>query len=114
MFGSPLATPMADGQLLWLSINRGQASGKVPIIYSLWTTAHWRNVLLILFADILDELGDQFHEDEDKIGAGDQLFVKFFDDEDFELVPVNGLNKIESYSCKSKKKYIRSLSSHLH
>ena len=66
---------------------------------------------MILFADILNELGDQFNEDKEKVSAEDQLFVKFFDDEDFELVLVNGLNKIESYSCKSKKKYIRSLSS---
>ena len=118
---------MEPGTIVWVSL--GHSYGRWPAIvaehqqrpgirkgtnYSLCTTAHWRNVLLILFADILDELGDQFHEDEDKIGAGDQLFVKFFDDEDFELVPENGLNKIESYSCKSKKKYIRSLSSHLH
>ena len=74
--------------------------------YSLWATVQW-----VFFADILDELGDQFNEDKEKVSAEDQLFVKFFDDEDFELVLVNGLNKIESYSCKSKKKYIRSLSS---
>ena len=74
--------------------------------YSLWATVQW-----VLFADILNELGDQFNEDKEKVSAEDQLFVKFFDDEDFELVLVNGLNKIESYSCKSKKKYIRSLSS---
>ena len=35
--------------------------------------------------------------------------MKFFDDEDLELMPVTDLNKIESYSCKNKKKYIRCL-----
>ena len=66
--------------------------------------------LLTFFADILNELGDQFIEYKEKLDAGEAgLFVKFFDDEDFELVPVDELNKVESYSCKSKKKYIRFL-----
>ena len=61
----------------------------------------------MLFADILNELGENFHEDKEKLEAGDQLFVKFFDDDDFELLPVNELNQVENYSCKNKKKYIR-------
>ena len=61
--------------------------------------------------DILTELGEEFYGDKKDPDAGDKLFVKFFDDDDFELVLVNELNKIESYSCKNKKKYIRSLSS---
>ena len=65
----------------------------------------------MLFTDILTELGEEFYEDKENPDAGDELFVKFFDDDDFELVLVNELNKIESYSCKNKKKYIRSLSS---
>jgi len=90
---------MEPGTIVWVSL--GHSYGRWPAIVA----EHQQRPGIR--KDILDELGDQFHEDEDKIGAGDQLFVKFFDDEDFELVPVNGLNKIESYSCKSKKKYIR-------
>ena len=63
---------------------------------------------IMTFADILNELGKNFHEDKEEVEAGDQLFVRFFDDDDFELLPVNELNQIESYSCKNKKKYIRS------
>ena len=109
---------METGTVVWISL--GHSYGRWPAIVAerqqrpvirKGTNSLWRNVQLILFADILNELEDQFHEDKEKLGAGDKLFVKFFDDEDFELVPVNGLNKIENYSCKSKKKYMRSLSS---
>ena len=63
---------------------------------------------IMTFADILNELGEHFHKDKEEVEAGDQLFVRFFDDDDFELLPVYELNQIESYSCKNKKKYIRS------
>ena len=59
------------------------------------------------FADILNELGEHFQEDKEKVGAGDQLFIKFFDDDDLDLLPVNDMNQVEGYSCKNKKKYIR-------
>ena len=68
---------------------------------------NWHSWVFV-FTEILEELGKNY-EDGAELGE-DQIFVKFFDDDDFELLPVDDLNKVESYSCKNKKKYIRSLS----
>ena len=58
----------------------------------------------------MKELGESFLRNEKGAAVDNgELYVKFFDDEDLELMPVTDLNKIESYSCKNKKKYIRCL-----
>lgn len=90
---------MEPGSILW--INLGHSYGKWPAIVA----EHQQRP--VLNKDILNELGEHFHKDKEEVEAGDQLFVRFFDDDDFELLPVNELNQIESYSCKNKKKYIR-------
>ena len=53
----------------------------------------------------MEELGQEFCI-EPKVK--DEIFyVKFFDDDDFEVFPISDLKKIEPYSSKKKKKYIK-------
>jgi hypothetical protein len=56
-------------------------------------------------SDILAELGEEFGDEPDKDSKA--VLVKFFDDDDLELVPVVDPKKIENYSSKNKTKYIK-------
>ena len=97
---------MGGGQQLFRSIGAGRPSTKVFIHQNLVLFAYKQ----FKIADILKELGESFLRDEKEAAVDNgELYVKFFDDEDLELMPVTDLNKIESYSCKNKKKYIRCL-----
>ena len=88
------------------SISAGRPSTKVFIHQNLVLFAYKQ----FKIADILKELGESFLRDEKEAAVDNgELYVKFFDDEDLELMPVTDLKKIESYSCKNKKKYIRCL-----
>jgi hypothetical protein len=56
-------------------------------------------------AQIIDDLGEDFNVNT----AMDNsiVFVKYFDDDNFEWVGVKDPKRIQNYSCKSKKKFIR-------
>ena len=111
---------MEPGSKVWMCL--GHSYGRWPAIVSehqrrpsINQGIHNQNLVLFAYkqfqiADILKELGESFLRNEKEAAVDNgELYVKFFDDEDLELMPVTELNKIESYSCKNKKKYIRCL-----
>ena len=64
-----------------------------------------REKKLRLSDEIIGDLGEDFNV---KTAVDDTVvFVKFFDDDNFEWVSIKNPKHIQDYSCKSKKKFIK-------
>ena len=56
-------------------------------------------------AQIIDDLGEDFNVN--TAIDNSTVFVRYFDDDNFEWVSIKDPKRIQNYSCKSKKKFIR-------
>ena len=60
---------------------------------------------------IIEDLGIDFSEDTPALQAQEEnvsIYVKFFDDDDKEWYEIRNVKRIQKYSCKEKKKFIKS------